>query len=169
MCSHREAGSYSCMFKDQVCNVRHIITHELRLKLSSHGSQWLRFMHTKETRVRPGNLFFITKQTDSSCRHNSRCGNRCLQWLLVKAGQEPIDRESSESGSRRVRVPLLACSGSTTKTPVSSERANKRSRKTNRWSKPLAFVWMGMGTLFVWDETQTCIVKDFPNVQYWLH
>lgn len=54
-------------------------------------------------------------------------------------GQEPIDRGTGESGSRRVRVLLLlllASSGPTTKMSVSSERAIKSSRnmgEVNRW------------------------------------
>lgn len=55
---------------------------------------------------------------------------------FCKTGQEPIERQTRESGSCRVRVLLLVSSGSMTKTPVGSERASKRSRKkgeVNHW------------------------------------
>lgn len=49
--------------------------------------------------------------------------------LLLRQARRPIDEQTGKSGSCRVRAILLASSGSTTKTAVSSESANKRSRE----------------------------------------
>lgn len=59
--------------------------------------------------------------------------------LLLRQARRPIDKPTGKSGSCRVRAILPASSGSTTKTAVSSESANKRSREKKKAKSTTGF------------------------------